>query len=206
MNLAHEKILEALKNSDEPLTQYDLADITGYSPNGIRARVSELCNFFGYKIESVKMSDGGIGYFLPDEGAKVEPENIALTQRRVKETKMAIYKYKRMLDDIRDEVKHKPENTVRYKPHNESLVILNSDFHIGKKVVDENSGEVTYNSEIAVNRLNKLMGKNLKKLIEHILSSSTLDEIVILNIGDYKRSQNTYAALCTTTNRNGKCI
>ena len=27
MNLAHEKILEALKNSDEPLTQYDLADI-----------------------------------------------------------------------------------------------------------------------------------------------------------------------------------
>lgn len=184
MNLAHEKILEALKNSEEPLNQYDLSEITGYSANGIRARISELNNFFGYRIESVKLEDGTVGYYLPERDNDGSEYPIVITQRRAKETKLAINKYARMIDEIRKEVKIRKTKRPKLKPNHESLVILNSDFHIGKRVVDESTGHVTFDSKIAIKRIKRLMGENLDKLIEHILSSSELDEIVILNIGD----------------------
>ena len=191
MNSAHEKILDALRKSEEPLTQYDLSDITGYAPNGIRARISELINFFGYNIETIRLDNGQYAYILPEE-PKDEDLEVAFTHRKIKETKEAISKYYRILREARSNIKKSKISEVKLKPHNESLVVLNSDFHIGKKVLDENTGEITFNSDIAIKRLNLLMGRNLKKLIEHILSSSNLDEIVILNIGDLIDGESIY--------------
>lgn len=192
MNTSHERILDALKNSDEPLTQFDLSEITGYAPNGIRARISELNNFFGYNIESVRLEDGEIGYYLPESEEDTENIKVEITRRHKREAMIAITKYKNIVDEVRKEVEKIKPVKIKRNPNHESLIILNSDFHIGKRVVDENTGEVTFDSYIARKRLEKLMGENLRELIHHILSSSKLDEIVILNIGDLIDGESIY--------------
>lgn len=64
----------------------------------------------------------------------------------------------------------------------ESLVVMISDTHIGKHVVDENGNSI-YNIEIALQRLYQI-GEGIKRVISHAKCGTNINEIVVTLIGD----------------------
>lgn len=72
----------------------------------------------------------------------------------------------------------------------ESIVLMLSDLHIGKSVVDED-GYSVYNIEIALERL-KQIAEGIKRVISHARRSTTIDEIVVCLIGDILDGDNIY--------------
>ena len=107
--------------------------------------------------------------------------------------KLEIYgKYKDMMEELTKEasvigrvVDDSPVSSV-----SESIVLMLSDLHIGKSVVDED-GYSVYNIEIALERL-KQIAEGIKRVISHARRSTTIDEIVVCLIGDILDGDNIY--------------
>jgi len=181
MQRAHEKILDALKEN-ESLSMNELQDITGYK--GISQRISELIDTYGYDIQKVKINGiykYSLGNFNANDESDEEDIEFAVSPKRIKDAQEVISKYYKMIKLVKKDIPKVEKKEISLKKNNESLVILNSDWHIGKKT--EENGREIYNTQIARQNLNKLF-TNLRRLIHHILSSVELDEIVICNIGD----------------------
>lgn len=68
-------------------------------------------------------------------------------------------------------------------PKKEAAVIILSDHHFGKMVVDD-KGRVLYNSEIARFRIGELLPKRVVKLLTRYLNPDEIDEVHILMVGD----------------------
>ena len=182
---------------NEYLSADELTELIGYK--GITQRISELRDIYGYKIEKVRVN-GNLKYHLHSEETIDEEEeeeddkysdiSYEVSKRNIKDTQEAITKYYDTIRKVRKEVKETKPREITLKRNNESIIILNSDWHIGKKVTNEYGKEV-YNTEIARKNLEKYY-HNLRKLIGHIVNSVTIDEIVIANIGDLVDGETIY--------------
>jgi len=107
--------------------------------------------------------------------------------------KLEIYgNYKNMISDLIKEASVvKPiASGSPVSSENESLVLMLSDLHIGKSVVDED-GYSIYNIQIALERL-KQIAEGVKRVISHAKRSTTIDEIVVCLIGDILDGDNIY--------------
>lgn len=72
----------------------------------------------------------------------------------------------------------------------ESIVLMLSDLHIGKEVKDH-LGNIRYNTEIALERLENLT-KQILDVTGHAKRSTSIDEFVILLIGDIVDNESVY--------------
>ena len=90
--------------------------------------------------------------------------------------------YVNILKQIKSTTKPTQKIKINLTPDNESLVLMLSDLHIGKKVVNHKNICI-FNTEIAVKYIKKIT-KNLLKVIHHIQKGSKIDEVVILLLGD----------------------
>ena len=113
-----------------------------------------------------------------------------VTKKRIKDAQDAISGYYDMVRKARKDTEEIKTSKIKYEKDNETLLLLNSDWHIGKKVLDEYGNEV-YNTNLAQDRLQKFY-QNLRKLIKHITNSVNIDEIVICNIGDIVDGESIY--------------
>lgn len=107
--------------------------------------------------------------------------------------KLEIYgNYKNMISDLIKEasVVRPIVSSSPVSSENESLVLMLSDLHIGKSVVDED-GYSIYNISIALERL-KQIAEGVKRVISHAKRSTTIDEIVVCLIGDILDGDNIY--------------
>ena len=192
---AHEKILDALQN-DDYLSADELRKMTGYE--GITQRISELNNVYNYKIMKKKIDDVTKYRLLEDEQEEIDDEeddkykdiSFEVSKKRVKDAQDAISSYYKIVKEARKDTKEIKVDKIDLKSDNETLILMNSDWHIGKKVIDEYGKEV-YNTQLAQERLGKFYS-NLRKLVKHIANSTTIDEIVIANIGDLVDGESIY--------------
>lgn len=192
MNAQYEKLLDALKKSDG-LTAVEIKDLLDLNTTS-RARwiINELREL-GYPIRTVEEANG-YKYVLDDSN---EDQSIEwqFTPRVACEKKRKLVRkvleeqfdyYKKLRQEIEQLEKIEPE----FHPDHETLVILNSDWHIGKLVTDD-EGNVIFNTEIAKKRIDDF-AIHLKQLIKHIRAASEIDEIVILNLGDLIDGESVY--------------
>jgi hypothetical protein len=195
---AHEKVIKALSEND-CLSNEELIELTGYK--GPSKRISELNNWFGYKIVTVK--DGDISkYKMLEEGYTESIDDTPIdedeyskikyqtSQKNIKDVQDALKGYYDIIRKAKKETMQIKTNPISTNSSNESLVILNSDWHFGKRVLDEYGKEI-YNTKIADQRLEQYYA-NIKKLIKHILNSSNIDEIVLANLGDLIDGESIY--------------
>lgn len=153
-------------------------------------------DIYDYRIEGIKIN-GNLKYTLVNSESNevIDDDDYSdisyePSVRRIKDTQESITNYYDIIRRAKKEVSEiKPRKVVLDKD-NESIVILNSDWHIGKKVVDEHGKEI-YNTELARKNLKKFYG-NLRKLIGHIVNSTNIDEIIIANIGDLVDGESIY--------------
>ena len=75
-------------------------------------------------------------------------------------------------------------------PEGESIVIMLSDLHIGKEIINED-GDVLFNTSIAMEKIASIKERILT-LIAHARSSTNIDEIVVLMIGDMVDNESIY--------------
>ena len=195
---AHKKLLEALRNN-KYLSKEDLVTETGYQ--GIDRRISDLNNQFGYNI--VRIRQNGINkYRLIDDDYEDDTDTsddedeygtikYEATRKSIKDVDEALKSYYETIRKARKEANPIKQDKTTLSKDKESLVIVNSDWHFGKKVLNEYGKEV-YNSQIAHERLGKFYS-NTKKLIKHILGSTEIDEIVLACVGDLIDGESIYS-------------
>lgn len=174
------KVLELLR-SYESLSPSEISELTGYPENAVRRRITDLREK-GYNIETIKVGDEYRYVLIEYDDI---PVSLARRMKRYGVTKKVRAFLNELLEDAkraREEIEQLPPPDVMYTKDGESLVIVNSDLHIGKRVEDED-GTVLYNVEIAKRRFRKL-NENLFKLIRHIVQASEIEEIIIIDVGD----------------------
>ena len=184
MQPSHRRILAIL---DDGAIHHKSEFLKFMSKDGLRGRLSELRKD-GYKIWRVNengVPEYNASFFkmfsYPKRDSDEDDLGIKIINRKIKGTQDAIQKYYDLLKDARKDIKEIKPRKITLEKNNENLVILNSDWHIGKKI--EENGEVIYDTNKAKENLEKFTN-NLRSLIGHILNSVDLDAIDIVNIGD----------------------
>lgn len=84
-----------------------------------------------------------------------------------------------------------PQKKSSNKNDNQSLVVLFSDWHIGKIVKDSN-GNVVYNTSIAAERIQQMIN-NFVKIFRRTVADVNIDEIVVILAGDIVDGETVYA-------------
>lgn len=194
---AHKKLLEALRDNKFMSKEQMIAE-TGYP--GIDRRISDLNNQFGYNIAKIKQN-GVYKYTLVEDAEEVDSTEVdeeeygnityEVSKKSIKDVDEALKNYYKLIRDAKKETKPIKNEQYKLSKDKESLVIVNSDWHFGKKVLDEYGKEV-YNSQIAHDRLDTFY-RNTKKLIKHIINSTEIDEIVLTCIGDLIDGESIYS-------------
>jgi len=72
-----------------------------------------------------------------------------------------------------------------------SIILLLSDWHVGKIVKDED-GNVMYNTSVFKKRVNVLIKQILKLLDRHLKSHLSIEEFVIFAVGDFANGEGIY--------------
>ena len=170
------KIIEILKN--ENISPRDLAYELDLSYSGIRSRISELRRM-GFNIDTIKNEFDDYVYTLSDD---MEYYLSSKKNHLNDKIRNSVKDMMKSLTEIRSEVPKTKSNSAEYYPENESLVILNSDWHIGKKVEDEFGREI-YNVDIAKKRIRNI-NDNIYKLANIVKRGTEIDEVVIVDVGD----------------------
>jgi predicted phosphodiesterase len=86
--------------------------------------------------------------------------------------------FKKIYGTTKDFVK-----SIKYKNDAETLVIVISDWHVGKVIKDE-KGKVIYDSAIAVKIMTDVFATRILKLIKRVGAHTNIDEVVIILAGD----------------------
>ena len=98
------------------------------------------------------------------------------------------------LKEIKNEVgnpKGKIDAEFHTSSDKETAVLMISDTHIGKEVKDHR-GRVIYNTEIAIERITEDLTKQIIDVTGHAKGSTTIDEFVILFLGDIVDNESIY--------------
>ena len=150
--------------------------------NGIRKHVERHRKFYDNSVSSYN-SDS----FINSRGV-VDNESTNITSL-IKLTKVSEY-----ISTLNEIAKLTP-SVKKIKPissSKESLVLLLSDLHIGKRIVDC-KGNVIYDTNIALSYIKKL-NNQLLHVMEHAGKGTKIDEIVVLILGDIVDNEIIYSS------------
>jgi len=188
----HKQILDLLDSNDYSASE--LADALDLTPSGIRSRISEIRRLYDINIVTYRDIDGILRYSLDtemdDEEEDADKYIVKSDRRRIIPNSLRRELHE-MIREIADMEGETPKfSGVEYHKDAESLVILTSDWHIGKKIEDDD-GEVIFDVKIAKRRI-KQLSENIYKLSSIIRRNSDIDEVVILDLGDIVDGEQIY--------------
>ena len=176
LNDSQRKIIEMLKEKN--ISPKDLAYELDMAYSGIRSRISELRRM-GFDIETIKDEFGEYVYSLVNDNEYYLSSKRNYVNDKVRN---AVKEMMQSLAEIRKDVPKIEPDVIEYYPDNENLGILNSDWHIGKKVENEYGKEI-YNVDIAKQRIRGINDK-VHRIANKVKYGTEIDEVVILDVGD----------------------